>query len=375
MKKILIIPHHPSLPNIRIRLVEIAKSLSRKYSVYLVSWRAAQERHCLHLRLFLALKDIFVKSKIYKKGALNIVEFPMLHRPLCLVPKFNSFWLKRIIEEEKIDALINGSYYMFSIPKKRDFKYIFDIADLPVTQTLTYFDRFIYQQTKTELEKADAITVSSRGLRNYIYQNYQKEAIFIPNGTDIEKLRSVNQVELDMIRQKYNLIGKWVIGYIGNIGDWVNIDLLIEVFKEIKKNIHNAALLIVGPCPSVFRKGYLAEDTIFTGGINSDEVYPYFSLIDVGVMPSVKSMFQDLAFHIKVIEYSAARKFVVSIPLEEMKLLGFPNIIFASGKKDAWIEAIKRAKDMKWNEQWDSLVEGYDWEKIGRRLKDIIEEA
>lgn len=373
MEKILIIPHHPILPNIKIRLVEIAKSLSRKYSVYLVSWRAAQERHSLRPRLFLALKDIFVKSKVYKRGVLNIVEFPILHRPLYFVPEFNSFWLKRIIEKEKIDVVINGSYYMFGIPGKRDFKYIFDIADLPVTQTLTYFDRFIYQQTKRELEKADAITVSSRGLLNYVSQDYRKEALFIPNGADIERLRLVNQIELDKIRQRYNLIGKWVIGYIGHIGDWVNIDLLVEVFNEIKKDIRDAVLFIAGSCPDSLKRRFSMESVIFTNGINSDEIDAYFSAIDLGVLPSRKSPFQDLAFHLKAIEYTAARKFVVATPSEEMQRLNFPNFIFAKEEKDAWVVAIEKARQMQWDERWDSLVDDYDWSKISQKFINIIE--
>jgi glycosyltransferase involved in cell wall biosynthesis len=372
MEKILIIPHHPALPNIKIRLVEIARSLSRQYSVYLVSWRAAQERHSLRLRLFLALKDIFVKSKVYKKGALNIVEFPILHRPLCFVPKFNSFWLERIIEKEKIDVVINGSYYMFSIPGKRDFKYIFDIPDLPVEQTKTYFDRFISQQTKRELEKADAITVSSGGLLNYVSQNYYKQALFIPNGADIEKLRSVGQAELDKIRQRYNLAGKWVIGYIGHIGSWVNIDLLIGVFKEIKKNTENAVLFIVGSCPGPLKRRFSMEGVIFTNGINSDEIDAYFSAIDLGIIPSRKSLFQDLAFHLKAIEYTAARKFIVATPSEEMQRLNFPNFIFAKEEKGAWVRAIEKARQMRWDERWDSLIDDYDWSKISQKFIGII---
>ncbi len=371
-KKILIIPHHPGLTNIKIRLIEIAKVLSRKYTIYLVNWKTVSGEYTMGARIFSAIRDILAKTRLYKHGTVNIVEFPILHRPLIFVPGFNYSRLKKIIEREKIDVLINGSYYMFSALKKRNFKYIFDIADLPVAETKTSFNRFVCKQTKTEIAKADAITVSSRGLVDYVLKNYQKEAFFIPNGADIKKLRSVNQVDVDKIRQRYNLKDKWVIGYIGNIGSWINIDLLIDVFKEVKKDISNAALFMVGCCPEVFKNKFLIEDVVFTGGVNSDEVSRYFSLIDLGILPSRKSLFQDLAFHIKVIEYTSARKFVVSAPLKEMELLNFPNFIFADEDKAAWVEAIKKARYGKWDKQWDNLVDDYDWSKIGQKFIDIL---
>lgn len=373
MKKILIIPHHPGLYNIKVRLVEIARILSKKYPVYLVNWRAALGEYSMGMRVFLTLRDMFNKTKFYKNGTLNIVEFPTLHRPLCLVPWFNSFWLKRIIEREKIDIVINGSYYMFNIPERRDFRYIFDIADLPILGDNTYFDRFIARQVGREIKKADIITVVSNGLVKYIFQNYQRKAFFIPNGADVEKMLSVKEADIDRIRQRYNLLGKWVIGYIGRIGPWVNVELVVEAFQEIASQMPDSVLMWIGLSPDIedLRKRYARDNMIFTGGIRED-IEPYFRLLDVGILPHRKCLFQDLAFHLKLIEYTAARRFVISTPLAEMKLLNLPNLIFAQEDKNSWVEAIKRARHMKWDEQWNGLVEDYDWSRICQKIVDIV---
>jgi hypothetical protein len=116
----------------------------------------------------------------------------------------------------------------------------------------------------------------------------------------------------------------------------------------------------------------MGEDIIFTGNIE-DEISNYFNCLDIGVLPHKKNLFQDLAFHIKLIEYTAARKIVVSTPLEEVKRLNFPNVLTANLNVNDWVEALKVAKEMKWQEEWDKMVEPYKWSNITKEFCKIIE--
>lgn len=374
MKRILIIPHHPGLSKIKIRLIEVAKALSLRYEIYLVNWNTALGNYSFKLRFLSALKNTFARSKLYKRDNINIIEFPILHRPLSIALKFNSYWLKNIIDSYNIDTVINGSLYMFKIPQKGKFKYIFDIADIPFIND-DYFDKFVDCQLKVEFEQVDAITTVSNGLVHYISDNYQKKAFFVPNGADIEKIRSVSQEDIDKLRKRYNLYGKWIIGYIGQIGHWVNTELTVKVFKKVKEYIPDALLFWVGLSPNIkkLKRLYGNDDVIFTGGVDED-IEPYFNLLDIGILPHKKNLFQDLAFHLKLIEYSAARKFVVSTPLEETKSMNFPNIFFASENTEEWVRSIKKAKSMQWQKEWDNLVKDYAWPEIAKTFMNIIEE-
>jgi|GEM_PF-748859 len=372
IKKILIIPPHYVAPQkMKIRLIEVAQCLSSKYKVYLLSWQATLSMNFLK-RAFSCILDLFKIPKIYRSQKLTHIEFPILHRPLLIALKFNSYFLKRFIQKENIDLVISGSYYMFSIPKERNYKYILDLADLPAFGN-NYFDRFIYQQTKQEAKKADTITVISYGLSKYILENYQRNAYIVPNGAYINRLRSFNPYELEKLREKYGLINKYVIGYIGFIGDWVKIEFLADVFYQLKKELPNLCLFIVGACPKLklLKRKFLKEEIIFTGTIEED-ISNYFNLLDIGLLPHEKNLFQDLAFHIKLIEYTAARKMVVATPLEEIKRLNFPNILLADLEIKLWVEAIKKAKNMKWQKHWDSLVDNYDWSIISQKFIDLI---
>lgn len=366
MKKILIIPHHPDIKKIKIRLIEIAKYMATKHEVHLLNWSGVESVYGLKNRVIVSLKDLFKKTRIYSEDDLKIIEVPNLHRPLWLVPAFNSHVVGKIIERGNYDIVINGSYYQFPVKtKNRQFKYIFDIADMPSSGKKGSFGYFAGEKTKKEALKADAVTVISNEMVNYVKEQYGLEASFVPNGADLKKIRSVSETETINIRKRYGLLDKWVIGYVGYIGSWVNVALVVESFKLIKKEIPEAVLLWIGLSPDLEEliQKYASEDIIFTGGI-SEDIEPYINVFDVGILPHRESPFQDRAFHLKVIEYTASRKFVISNRLKETQRLGFPNIIFAPEEVEEWRKAILEAREMKWNLEWDRLVESYDWRNV-----------
>lgn len=366
MKKILVIPHHPDIKDIKIRLIEIAKYLSDNHNVYLLDWTGTEKERNLKERILSSIKDLFRRTTIYNDNGLNRINIPNLHRPLFLVHSFNSYFLNKVVEKEQFDIIINGSFYQFPIKiKDKKFTYIYDIADLPSSGKKGSFDYFIEQKTKEEIQKADAVTVISNEMVDYVKEQYGLEANFVPNGADLKKIRSVSETETANIRKKYGLVDKWVIGYVGFIGSWVNVDLVVKSFKLMKKDIAEAVLLWIGLSPNLeeLKQKYASEDIIFTGGISGD-IEPYFNVLDIGLMCHRECPFQDKAFHLKVIEYTASKKFIVSAKLKETQRLGFPNIIFTSENVDDWARALKIAREMKWESQWDGLVKSYDWKNI-----------
>lgn len=370
-KKLLVIPtDYIDRDKMKVRIIEMAIGLSAFYEVYILTWHTTFSRK-LWKRARNCIKDIFRKQRIVKGKEFIKVELPMLHRPLVFAHIFNSYLLRRFIKKEGIDVVFSGSWHMFTVPEKRGFRYVLDFGDIPVVDGGRHFERFIRKQTSREIQKADAVTASSSGLSEYVKQRYGKATHFIPNGAYIEKFRFVKREAVEAIRRHYNIQDKWVIGYIGLIGSWVEVDLLVKAFWRVKKDIANAALMLVGPSPflEMLRKRYAADDIIITGPTWGDIINNF----EVGVLPHEKNLFQDLAFHIKLIEYTAARKIVVSTPLNEVKRLNFPNVIQADLNVDTWVAAFKKAKNMKWQSEWDRLVESYDWSIICSRLNNVIE--
>jgi glycosyltransferase involved in cell wall biosynthesis len=365
--KILIIPHHPGLEGIKIRLIEMAKALSERYEVYLLHWNAVQTEYTLLNRLTVTLRDLFKWPRLYKKDSFTVVELPMLHRPIQLARPFNRFWILKLLKRKKIKILINGTFDMVSFPVPRDFLYLYDLADLPGDG--------LQKDTVQELKSADIPLVVSQVLAEHMQRNYGLKTYPVPNGADIRRMRTVSSHDTMAIRREYGLEGKWVIGYVGNIGSWVNVDLMVQAFRLFQKDVPESVLLWIGPSPNLkkLRSQYGAEDIIFTGPVNKT-IEPYFRVLDIGILPHIKNSFQDAAFHLKLVEYTVARIPVIATALMESMRLGFPNIKFVSETPGEWAGALLQATTMQWQNEWDVFSEQYDWQHIGSRLDSLIRE-
>ena len=374
MKNVLVIPHVPT-HKVKVREKEIARHLSRWHNCYYLSWTESYS-YTLASRISVLLKDLFKRTKIRKEGRLKIVEFPTMHQPPGLANHFNRAQLDRFCLQKNIDVVLSSSYFLFSVPEAKKYKYIYDFVDLPAKEFESKFGKFVYNHTQEEVKKADLVIACSKGLIDFIRTEYHREALWIPNGADLEDFRKIKKHQIDKIKKRYGLSHRFVIGCIGNFGPWMNLGFLIEGFKKLKKEMKDAALFLVGPGKDVvyFRKKIKDSHIIFTDSVAPEDIYPYFAAMDVAVLPKEKSYQQDLAFHIKLIEYTAAKKIIVSANLKEVERLNFPNVIIVPNEVSRWIEAVKKARKMRWQESWNHLVDSYDWPKICTELSNLIEQ-
>ena len=156
----------------------------------------------------------------------------------------------------------------------------------------------------------------------------------------------------------------------------MNLPFLLKMFGEFRRSHKNAVLVLVGPGPEVSKyKSKVKDDSIiFAGSVPHDDIEKYFLLFDLAILPNKKTLWQDVAFHIKLIEYTAARKIVVATPLKEILKLGFPNVITVEHDIEKWIDAIEKGLDATWNPDWDSLVERSEWRNVLECMVGWIEE-
>jgi len=181
-------------------------------------------------------------------------------------------------------------------------------------------------------------------------------------------------VRVAELRRSLGLDGKFVIGYVGNLGSYTGVDFLLDAFRAVRQRIPEAALLLVGPA-EYWRDRIEAargEGVIWTGPVAPGEVAEYFNALDVGVLAQEKTLGTELAFQIKVVEYSACRKFVVSTPLLTWERLAWPNVFLAELRIDAWVDALLRACRAEWRPEWDALVAPYDWNALADRIASVM---
>jgi glycosyltransferase involved in cell wall biosynthesis len=146
------------------------------------------------------------------------------------------------------------------------------------------------------------------------------------------------------------------------------------MFKSLREEMRDACLFVVGPvdCWRDTIANFGLKDAIFTGRISPLEIPAYFHAIDIGILAQYKSPGTDFAFQIKMVEYTACRKFVVSTPLLVWQRLNWPNVILANQTVEDWVRAIITARDLRWQPDWDNIVEPYDWKALSQRLANYL---
>jgi glycosyltransferase involved in cell wall biosynthesis len=375
MKKILFIPHHPLYGDLKLRLGEMARTMPPDAESYLLNWTAAPASS-LRRRIFAVARDLFRRPKVRRSGEWSILEIPMLHRPLAWAGVFNARMLLPMIRQLGIDCVVNGSYYLFSLGSNKAYTYVVDIADLPASPNSGAFGAFIEQEVRKEIGKADVVTASSSVLADYLVRHYGARRVdFLPNGADLQRFRRVKQQDKTEILDRLGFRDRWVIGYIGYLGSWVDVPFMVDVFRGLKKVIPEAALLFVGSGPGLarWRKDYRDKDIVFLGSVPPEKIEAYFCVCDIGVLPNVKSPFQDMAFHIKVIEFAAARRCVICSDLEEVERLCLPFVTALPLRRDLWEKALQRARTASWVDAWDQELDKYDWRHIVRHFTQLVD--
>jgi len=172
------------------------------------------------------------------------------------------------------------------------------------------------------------------------------------------------------VRQNWGITDRFVMGYIGNHGSFAGVDFVTRVHQLLLKRMPDAVLFVVGPAGywKSALKNRPQEGVIFTGAIDPSEIGAYFNAVDIGLLAQPPNPGTDYAFQIKMVEYAASRKCVISTPLEVWKGMAWPNVSLVEANEEKWVEAIVKARNRYWQSDWDQLVEAYDWQVIADHM-------
>ncbi len=389
--RLLVIPHIYA-DDISIRELEFAQRLTNRFDVYVLKWRDA---------LHVDAKSPFVRRvkqfRVAVSAALHSqqtaaavrgftpVELPvwqpiLLHRlfgparALATCQARNRRALLSVVQTHEITHILYASE-LFGTDRTQNVRAAFDVVD--------WFPE--HEQSAQRLEEIranfhkialnmDTVFAVSEPLCEKLARECDVLAQPLPNGADLAKLRGVPDEKIRALRARLGLEGKFVIGYIGNHGPFTGVDLVVKAFLAARKRLPNAKLLVVGPahCWQSLLEANRENDVIAAGGVSPSEIATYFNALDVGVLAQGITTGTDFAFQIKVVEYSACRKLVVSNPLETWKRLAWPNVLLAEPNAATWADAFVKASSLAWQSDWDRFVEPYDWSILSNRIADAL---
>lgn len=214
-------------------------------------------------------------------------------------------------------------------------------------------------------KNATKILCISHTLIDSIPPQYREKAEYLPNGVDLNFFKSYKYFEKEKETKIISLIGLSVSKSL----------FYLDIFPKIKKEIDNIKLMLVGGgvrLPMI--KKYISKkknksDYILTGYIPYKQIRKYFFMSDVGLYPTLQNLYYDSACPIKIMEYSASNKPIVSTGLKELRILNFPNVFLAKPNAENFIENIKKA--LNYEGPFPNL-EDFDWGNLSKKLEKII---
>jgi glycosyltransferase involved in cell wall biosynthesis len=378
--------------DILVRQIEFARRLTRFFEVYCLKWTDALHvdgatsvrRRWAQLRA--SLGAVFARRHL-NRGADGIayvtaphLQQVLLHRTLgferarSLSEAFNRRVLEGVLQDYGISHVVLASDD-FAPPDRAGLKAFYDLADwFPEEKKPSREAELIRSRLRNIAGRVQGIFAVSEPLCEKLKADCGIDAVPLPNGADLNRLRSVAPSEVHAVRCRWGLEDKFVIGYIGNHGSYTGVDFAVNVVQAVRKRIPNAVLLLVGPAnhwrPVLEDERF--QGVVSTGAIPPAEIAAYFHAIDLGILAQEKSSFTDFAFQIKVVEYSACRRFVVSTPLRTWQRLRWPNILLVDRNVEAWVDAICRVRHGRWSPEWDALAEPYDWNALAQKMAAVL---
>lgn len=260
--------------------------------------------------------------------------------------------------ENKLTKKYNGNVYINQVVKDLNDKKEFGLYDCIIVENIGKFVPIIRKYTKSKIifhlhndylnvntenankivESCDYIWCVSEFIANRVKEinknnsNIQRKVKVLYNGIDMQMFKkSITESEKIELKKKYGFRTEdKIILYTGRLMPEKGVKELLLATKELLNDRKDIGLLIVGGIRQINRNndGYVIElkkiaDTmtnkvIFTGNIPYEELYKFYSISDIQVIPSI----WNEAFGLTVVEGMAA-----SIPLIVTNSGGIPEIV------------------------------------------------
>lgn len=292
---------------------------------------------------------------------------------------------KKIKELSKRDFDIHLNYnsMILGYRTSKHFKTVLDLADdIPAMIRMTpqiprplrplggFMGKYYLKKC---IKAADFVTLTTEELNRNLKIPKSKFST-IPNGVDIEMFRNIKNA-----KDELGLEG-FIVGYVGVLREWVDLE---PVFKALKYLDQNIKLLVVGSEGRFKEKQDLAKKygidhrVIFTGMVPYSQVPKYISAMDVGLIPFKEGSVSENALPIKLFEYMACEKPVISTETSVIKSTFGNSVLYASRCKE-----YKEKIEMLY-QNWDIVIElgnngrkivqnEYNWKSIVGELEKVL---
>jgi glycosyltransferase involved in cell wall biosynthesis len=221
----------------------------------------------------------------------------------------------------------------------------------------------------SEIKKSKRITVTLASLGETLHIPKEKTTV-ISNGVDTDFFTPRK-------KDKPDELNGFILGYVGVLREWVDLK---SIFKALKLLSPDIKLFIVGyegrfkANVELAKKYGVSDRVIFNGMVHYSQVPRCLSVIDVGLIPFKPCDISRSALPMKLFEYFACEKPVISSNLDGVGDTVGARALYSS-TVEGYVENIEMLyNDSKLREKLgkqgrDFVAAHHDWEKITNHLE------
>lgn len=187
------------------------------------------------------------------------------------------------------------------------------------------------------IEKVDLLSVT----HDRLYDSKAgpaKRAVVVPNGVDADHMGRAADPDLPL-GEKLAGVPHPIIGYLGAINYWIDTELLARLAREHPE----WSVVLVGPENALADMTPLKglPNVVLTGRVPYEEVPRYLKAFDVCVNPYVLDGVAEHCSPLKLYDYLATGKPVVSVDMPEARK--FEGLVSISQDGDEFVRMVERA--------------------------------
>jgi len=174
------------------------------------------------------------------------------------------------------------------------------------------------------------------------------KVFIVRNGPDLSRVR------LTTPDAALKASGKTILGYVGAMNPQDGVDYMLRALGHLRHDLKRTDFhcVIIGDgdsLPELRRQAVelgIADQVQFTGFIPDDDMVRYLSTADVCLDPNPSSPLNDVSTWIKVMEYMALGKPIVSFDLKETRFSAGPAALYVTPNNEReYAAAVARLMD------------------------------
>lgn len=236
---------------------------------------------------------------------------------------------------------------------ERGYEVVYEYIDELTPQITGNIPEFVFKRHEKMLRNEEIIAIAtSDKLFNQMKPYRNKNMAMINNGVDYDHWH-VNKKDMECPEDIREILlkGKLIVGYHGALAKWVDYELL----KRIASNGRYIVLLIGYEHDDCLKKSHLLEyeNVYYIGPKPYQQLNHYAAFYDIAILPFVINDITLSVSPVKIFEYMALEKPVVTYALPECKK--YESCLCAETQEE-FLEQLEKASDLREDKNYLDLL-------------------